>query len=137
MVLVFLVSIVNIISANIDFNDYKSILNLIFSRLPLYIPLAWLAIFATRRRNEIKRLQEEYRHKEAAAKSYFGYRKQIQDIEKDKDKKELMEKLMEKLVEMTNENPNKALDKTSKENNPMLELGEKTLTSIKNIMKKD
>lgn len=111
------------------------VLGAILIRLPLYIPLAWLAIFATRRRNEIKRLQEEYRHKEAAAKSYFGYREQIQDIEKDKDKKELMEKLMEKLVEMTNENPNKALDKIKKENNPMLELGEKTLTSIKNIIK--
>lgn len=120
---VFGISFFNIQPA--DFNDYKSMLNLIFLRLPLYIPLAWLAIFATRRRNEIKRLQEEYRHKEAAAKSYFGYRNQIQNIEKDKDKKELMEKLMEKLVEMTNENPNKSLNKTSKENIPMIDCFEK------------
>lgn len=32
---------------------------------------------------------------------------------------------MEKLVEMTNKNPNKALDKTGKENIPMIDFFEK------------
>lgn len=120
----------------IDFNDFKSVLNVIISRLPFYIPLGWLAIFATRRRNEIKRLQEEYRHKEAAAKSYSGYKEQIKEVQNDKERDDLIAKLMDNLVEMTSENPNKTLDKAKKENIPTIEFGEKTLDSIKNMLGK-
>lgn len=134
----FSVRFVDMKPANIDLNDYKSILTLMISRLPLYIPLGWLAIFATRRRNEIKRLQEEYRHKEAVAKSYSGYKEQIQGIQKDEEREKLSEKLMENLVEMTNENPNKSLDKIKKENIPMIDFFEKLSKSsdeTKNLFK--
>ena len=116
--------------------DYKDILTLTISRLPFYIPLGWLAIFATRRRNEIKRLQEEYRHKEAVAKSYSGYKEQIKEIQDDKEREILIAKLMGNLVEMTSENPNKVLDKTKKENIPAIEFGEKTLNFIKDMLGK-
>lgn len=121
--------IIDMQPSNINLDDYKSILNLMISRLPLYIPLGWLAIFVTRRRNEIKRLQEEYRHKEAAAKSYSGYKEQIKEVQDDKERDELIAKLMDNLVEMTSENPNKALDKTKKENIPMIEFFEKLAKS--------
>lgn len=84
--------------ANIDYNDYRSVLNLIVSRLPFYIPLGWLAIFATRRRNEIKRLQEEYRHKEAVATSYSGYMGQINNIKDENERERLTVKLMDNLL---------------------------------------
>lgn len=100
------------------------VLGAILVRLPLYIPLAWLAIFATRRRNEIKRLQEEYKHKETLARSFLGFKEQIDKIQ-DTQKEILIAKLMKKLVETTNENPNKALDKTNKENIPMIDFFEK------------
>lgn len=109
------------------------VLGAILVRLPLYIPLTWLAIFATRRRNEIKRLQEEYKHKETLARSFLGFKEQIDKIQ-DTQKEILTAKLMKNLVEMTNENPNKSLDKTSKENIPTLELGEKTLNWVKDII---
>lgn len=109
---------------NIDVDNYLSILNSFLIRLPFYIPLAWLAIFATNRRNENKRLQEEYRHKETLAKAYSGYKEQIEKLDNTKAK-ELAEKLMDKLVEMTNENPNRSLDKVKKEKIPTLEMLEK------------
>lgn len=104
-----------------------AILGAILVRLPFYIPLAWLAIFSTQRRNESKRLQEEYKHKETLARSFIGYKKQIDEIQSDlsQDNINLAKKLMENLVEMTNENPNKALDKVKKDNTPTTELLEK------------
>ena len=95
-------------------SDPLVIFGAIFARLPFYIPLAWLAIFATNRQNENKRLQEEYKHKETLARAYSGYKEQIEKLENSKAQ-ELAEKLMDKLVEMTNENPNRALDKVKKE----------------------
>lgn len=105
-------------------NEPLVVLGAILVRLPLYAPLAWLAIFATRRRNEIKRLQEEYKHKETFARSFLGYKEQIDKIQ-DTQKDILTAKLMENLVEMTNENPNKSLDKTNKENIPRIDFFEK------------
>lgn len=105
-------------------SDPLVIFGAIFARLPFYIPLAWLAIFATNRRNENKRLQEEYKHKETLAKAYSGYKEQIEKLDNTKAK-ELAEKLMNNLVEMTNENPNRILDKVKKEKIPTLEMLEK------------
>lgn len=112
-------------------NEPLAILGAISVRLPFYIPLAWLAIFSTQRRNESKRLQEEYKHKETLARSFLGYKKQIDEIQNDlsQDDIDLAKKLMTNLVKMTNENPNKALDKTKKENMPMIEFFEKLAKS--------
>lgn len=104
-----------------------AILGAILVRLPFYIPLAWLAIFSTQRRNESKKLQEEYKHKETLARSFLGYKKQIDEIQSDssQDNMNLAKRLMENLVEMTSQNPNKALDKVKKDNTPTTELLEK------------
>lgn len=104
-----------------------AILGAILVRLPFYIPLAWLAIFSTQRRNESKRLQEEYKHKETLARSFLGYKKQIDEIQSDssQDNMNLAKRLVENLVEMTSQNPNKALDKVKKDNTPTTELLEK------------
>ncbi|TLE02033.1 hypothetical protein [Helicobacter japonicus] len=113
-------------------SDPLVIFGAIFARLPFYIPLAWLAIFATNRRNENKRLQEEYKHKETLAKAYSGYKEQIEKLE-DSKAQELAEKLMDKLVEMTNENPNRALDKVKKEKMPTFEMIEKLSDLISKV----
>ena len=113
-------------------SDPLVIFGAIFARLPFYIPLAWLAIFATNRRNENKRLQEEYKHKETLAKAYSGYKEQIEKLE-DSKAQELAEKLMDKLVEMTNENPNRSLDKDKKEKMPTFEMIEKLSDLISKV----
>ena len=118
---------------NIDVKDYLSVLSLFVARSPFYVPLAWLAIFATNRRNENKRLQEEYKHKETLAKAYSGYKEQIEKLE-DTRAKELAEKLMNNLVEMTNENPNRALDKVKMEKIPIFEILEKLKDLPKEVL---
>lgn len=110
---------------DIKLNDYMSILSLVALRLPIYIPLVWLGIFSTRRRNEIKRLQEEYKHKETIAKTYYGYQEQMAKLSDSEKAKELQERLMSNLVDMINQNPNTTLDKIKQENAPMIDLIEK------------
>lgn len=109
----------------INTNDYISILSLIALRLPIYISLVWLGIFSTRRRNEIKRLQEEYKHKETIAKTYYGYQEQMAKLSDSEKAKELQERLMSNLVDMVNQNPNTTLDKIKQENAPMIDFIEK------------
>ena len=102
-------------------NEPLAISGALLVRLPFYIPLAWLAIFSTQRRNESKRLQEEYKHKETLARSFLGYKKQIDEMQDGpaQDNINLAKKLMENLVEITSQNPNKALYKAG--NMPMFE----------------
>ncbi|WP_394967530.1 hypothetical protein [uncultured Helicobacter sp.] len=110
---------------DIKLNDYMSILSLVALKLPIYIPLVWLGIFSTRRRNEIKRLQEEYKHKETVAKTYYGYQEQMEKLSNNEKAKELQERLMSNLVDMINQNPNITLDKIKQENMPMIDFIEK------------
>ncbi len=41
------------------------------------VPALWFAIFASKRRSEHQRLQQEYAHKESVSKSFDGYKQQI------------------------------------------------------------
>ncbi|MBZ7944946.1 hypothetical protein H2259_02685 [Campylobacter sp. RM10532] len=111
--------------SKINANDYMSILSLAALRLPIYISLVWLGVFSTRRRNEIKRLQEEYKHKETVAKTYYGYQEQMEKLSDSEKAKELQERLMSNLVDMVNQNPNITLDKIKQENTPIIDFVEK------------
>ncbi|MGX2984188.1 hypothetical protein ACWIWK_01755 [Helicobacter sp. 23-1048] len=121
-------------------NEPLVILGAILVRLPFYIPLAWLAIFSTQRRNESKRLQEEYKHKETLARSFLGYKKQIDEMQDSatQDNINLAKKLMENLVEITSQNPNDTLKKHKNENVFMIEILEKLAkapSEVKNFLK--
>lgn len=50
-------------------------------RLPLLAPLIWLAVFSSRRLSQMQRLQQEYAHKEAIAKSYISFKLQIDNLQ--------------------------------------------------------
>lgn len=60
-----------------------NVLNSFVYRLPLYIPLLWFAFYVSKRRSEYSRLQQEYAHKEALAKSYQSYKKQVEELGED------------------------------------------------------
>ena len=92
---------------------------------PLYIPAIWLAIYASKRRSESRALEEEYAHKEAMAKSYSSYKKQIEELEQ--QNQELMEKLMSKTIDTIAENPSKVLDKKHGDSTPIMDTVEKLI----------
>ena len=99
--------------------DFTSTLNSLLFKLPLYAPLIWLAIFASKRRSENQRLQQEYAHKEALAKSYVSYKMQIDEL-KQEDKK-LLEKLLDSSINTVSHNASESLDKKHGDSTPVQE----------------
>lgn len=97
--------------------DFSSTLNSLLFKLPLYAPLIWLALFASKRRSENQRLQQEYAHKEAMAKSYVSYKMQIDEL-KQEDKK-LLEKLLDSSIDTVAHNASESLDKKHGDSTPV------------------
>ncbi len=58
----------------------------VLAKLLLIVPTLWLAIFASKRRSEHQRLQQEYAHKESVSKSFEGYKEQIKALKLDDEK---------------------------------------------------
>lgn len=94
--------------------------NLIF-RLSFIIPALWLVLFVSRRKSEAQRLEQEYAHKEALAKSYESYKTQIEKLQEE-EQKELLPVLMKNMIKAIALNPAKTLDKNHKGETPLDEL---------------
>jgi len=78
--------------------SYDELLRISLAKIPFVAPLVWLAIFASMRRSQYERLQQEYAHKEALAKSYESYKRQLDALQVpdvDSLKKELIAKAVE------------------------------------------
>ncbi len=82
--------------------------NLLF-KLPLYVPLVWLALYASKRRSENQRLEQEYAHKEALAKSYSSYKQQIKELKQEDQL--LLIKLLDSAIAAMANNASDVLDK--------------------------
>lgn len=93
--------------------------NSLLHKLPLYAPLIWLAIFASKRRSEMQRLQQEYAHKEALAKSYDSYKTQIEQLEK--GDQEMLLKLIENSINTIAHNASETLDGKHGDGTPLQE----------------
>ena len=104
-------------------HDYKDTLNNLLYKLPLYGPLIWLAIYASKRRSENQRLEQEYAHKEAFASSYSGYKQQIEEL--NQEDKELLMKLLESSIDTVSKNASETLDKKHGDKMPSHEILEK------------
>jgi len=107
----------------VEISDPVSLFNNLVFKLPFLLPVLWLAIFASKRRSEAQRLQQEYAHKEALAKSYQSFKKQIDDLgEKDS---ELLKQLLETAIKAVAFNASSTLDKKHGDNMPTQSLLEK------------
>ena len=91
----------------------------LFNKLPIYAPLIWLAIFSSKRRSEAQRLQQEYAHKEALAKSYDSYKTQIEQLEQEDSK--MLLKLIESSIDTIAYNASETLDGKHGDSTPLQE----------------
>lgn len=82
---------------------------LLLRSLPMTIPLVWLALYASKRRSENQRLEQEYAHKEALANSYMGYKEQA-ELLKEQDP-QLVTKLLSCAIDAISYNASNTLDK--------------------------
>lgn len=133
--IVFIVSLVGM--SLMSFFSLKDLVTLddlakqVFHSLPIIAPLIWLALYASKRRSENQRLEQEYAHKEALAKSYSSYKQQIEEL--DQEDKVLIIKLLESTINTISYNVSEVLDKKHGDNLPIQELM-KSITELKSIM---
>lgn len=114
----------------IEIDKASKLLNNILVKLPITIPLVWLAVFASKRRSQNMRLQQEYAHKEALAKSYQGFKKQIEDLGNDKDEI-LLKQLLKAAIEGVSYNASGTLDGKHGDKVPIIDDAEGLVKVIK------
>ena len=100
--------------------NYNTLLQHFIYNLPIFAPITWLAIFASKRRGENKRLQQEYIHKETVSKSYLAFKEQIEKL--NQESQELMLKLMDRTIDVIVYNASFSLDKKHDDHMPIIEL---------------
>lgn len=92
----------------------------ILARAPFFVPTIWLALFSSKQQSQNRRLEQEYAHKESLAKSYDGYKREIEKLPESENKNEIMEKLVASLIEASSFNPSSTLEKKSHNDSPPL-----------------
>lgn len=92
-----------------------------FIRLPIILPLIWIAWLNSRKSAYLFRLREDYAYKYASAMAFEGYRKQVQERSE-----ELETELLQTAVNNLGSNPIKVFDK---------EVKHSLLSEIKEILK--
>jgi len=103
-----------------DSKTFWEAVSRVFSKLPFFIPAIWLAAFASKQQSQNKRLAQEYAYKESLAKSFDGFKKQIDMLEQTEEHKAVLLKLVENLVLMTSSNPSMTLENKCHHDSPPL-----------------
>ena len=112
----------------VDLTDISKVLTSFAFKLPLILPILWLAIFASKRRSESLRLQQEYAHKEALAKSYQSFKIQIKEL--GEEDSALMTRLLVSAIESVSFNASTTLDKAHGDKMPVHAVIDKLLEKI-------
>lgn len=120
----------------VKIGEWDAVLKSVVIKTPFYAPILWLAYYASKRRSEYQRLQQEYAHKEALAKSYDNYKKQIEQL--DIEDIEMQKIFIMKAIDAIAYNASATLDGKHGDKMPALELVEKAVEEMlkaKNIFK--
>lgn len=112
----------------VDTSEISNLLHNLFSKLPVVLPALWLAIFASKRRSEAQRLQQEYAHKEAVTKSYESLRKQLKEMQA--EDAALTSKLLAAAISTVEFNASTTLDGNHGEKIPFQEIIEKSVSAV-------
>lgn len=60
--------------------DWQSALLMLIRRVPVLVPVLWLALFASKHLKVLYRLEEEYAHKVVMSNSFEGYKRELSDL---------------------------------------------------------
>lgn len=115
-----------------EIDEWDNVFKGFVSRIPLYATILWMGIYASKRRSECQRLQQEYAHKEALAKSYDKYKKQIDDL--GEENKEMQKTLIMKAVDAIAYNASDTLDGKHGDKMPIHDFLEKNHDLIKKVL---
>lgn len=107
----------------IDVQQWDVILRAVIYKTPFMLPIIWFAIFSAKRRSQYERLQQEYAHKEAFAKSYESYKLQLTELKIESN--ELQMALIEKAIQAIAYNASVTLDGKHEDSSPFTQVIEK------------
>lgn len=107
----------------------------VFSILPIYIPVLWIAYSSNKKLNLSKRLVEEYTHKEVLSKTFEGLSKQINNLEDTEITKDLKNKLLYNILEISSENPGKLISDYNKSDHPLMDALDKSVQLANSVDK--
>lgn len=116
-IIVFIVAVLVIFGFNIYLFDKSDFLDMKWDtflfKILINAPLIWVATIANINLNRFSKLEQEYSHKEALAKSYERYKAEIQELEKlgITGSEELKLRLLEINLEAFKVNPTQSSDK--------------------------
>lgn len=102
----------------VSHENLEAIAKSMLLKLPFMAPLIWLAVFASIRRSQYERLQQEYAHKEALAKSYDSYKKQLEAL-LTTERESLQKELINKAIEAIAYNASQTLDGKHRDKMPL------------------
>jgi hypothetical protein len=128
-------SLTNLSVSFLSSEDWLDTIKQSLQRVPFLIPLIWLIIFASKRRSEQHRLEQEYAHKEAMAKSYHAFKKQIEALGEGDQHKALISKLLNSAIDSIAFNASETLDKKHGDASPIHAGADKFVSSIDNLVK--
>jgi len=117
----------------VDVSDLSKLVPTVLYKLPIILPILWLALFASKRRSEALRLQQEYSHKEALAKSYQNFKAQIEAL--NQPDPELMRKLLNAAIDAVSMNASDTLDKNHGDNTPVTQGVDGLIESMEKLKK--
>jgi len=106
----------------VEIPQWDVILKALIFKAPFIAPVVWLALFSSTRRSQYERLQQEYAHKEAFARSYESYKKQLIDLKGDSEG--LQRELIAKAIDSIAYNASVTLDGKHEEKLPAQKLFE-------------
>jgi len=104
-------------------NNGGSVWGNIFQRLPILAPLVWFAWFSARRYSFAERIQEDYANKEASARAFEGYKKQMKEVGTDES---VLESLCERAIEIYSKDPQRIYESKASDESPMTHMMGKT-----------
>ncbi|WP_024460746.1 hypothetical protein [Marinimicrobium sp. LS-A18] len=117
----------------VDVTNFSKLFSNILYKLPIIIPVLWLTLFASKRRSESLRLQQEYAHKEALAKSYQNFKTQIEAL--NQTDPELMKKLLISAIDAVSKNASDTLDSKHGDKTPAHEGVDGLISSMEKVKK--
>lgn len=115
----------------VQFANWDAVLKGLAYRMPIYGAIIWLAYVASKRRSESQRLQQEYAHKEALAKSYDSYKTQLESL--DNEDKLMQKAFIMKTIDAIAYNASQTLDGKHGDNHPTFDLVGKILNTVTEI----
>jgi hypothetical protein len=107
----------------VKLGDWNVTVRAFLYKIPFVAPLIWLAMFSSARRSQYERLQQEYLHKEALARSYESYKKELIDL--DTGSEEMLKALIGKAIDTISYNASITLDGKHVESTPATKILDK------------